>query len=144
MPLSYNTFMILKRISYTQAGTFGVLIDATGIPFAVTLELPWENNEKYISCIPSGYYKVKRIRTKDTAVFKIQDVINRTGIDMHVANLKEDLKGCVGIGEEFGYLHKKPGILSSEKGFQELIRRTHGIDEFKILIDGDLRKEPTA
>ena len=43
--------MILKRIALTERGTFGVLLD-NGVPFAVTLEREWMNNEPSVSCIP--------------------------------------------------------------------------------------------
>ncbi len=48
--------LTLTRVAEGSSGTFGVLIDE-GIPFALTLEPPWKNNEKNISCIPMGEYE---------------------------------------------------------------------------------------
>jgi hypothetical protein len=39
----------LKRISFREDGTFGVLL-AGGRPFAVTLERPWRDNRRRQIC----------------------------------------------------------------------------------------------
>ena len=43
----------LVRVTTGMDGTFGVLIK-DGVPLCVTLELPWRDNERSISCIPEG------------------------------------------------------------------------------------------
>jgi hypothetical protein len=55
-------------------------------------------------------------------------------IKIHKGNLEEDSKGCLLIGEQFGFLHGKPGILQSGAGFDELMRLTQGVDEFPLLV----------
>ena len=45
----------LKRVAYIADGTFGVLFDEE-IPFCLTVEREWKNNQRNISCIPTGFY----------------------------------------------------------------------------------------
>ena len=126
--------MILKRISYTPFGTFGVLIHNI-IPFAVTIELPWRSNESFVSCIPVGSYWCRRIkRPNEQVTFEVCDVPNRTHILFHIANTVDDLKGCVGVAEEFGILNDVPAVLSSGRGFAEFMNKLRGIDEFELQI----------
>lgn len=76
-----------------------------------TIELPWKENQKGISCVPEGRYKIeKRFSTKFKWHFILQDVLNRSYILIHPANdaLKE-LRGCIapisfikGIGKGYG------------------------------------------
>ena len=68
-----------------------------------TLELPWKDNNRNISCIPEGVYKV-RLRlpresaTRDYLHLLIQDVPNRNFILFHHGNYARDSKGCVLLG----------------------------------------------
>lgn len=64
-----------------------------------TLELPWKDNEKRVSCIPKGVYNVeKRQSTKYKHHFHILDVPNRSYILIHQANFVRQLKGCIAVG----------------------------------------------
>lgn len=123
----------LKRLSNTMDhGVFGVLLDGD-IPFAVTLEPPWNENKENESCIPTGLYKCKRIISlKFGETFEITDVQGRTYILFHKGNLDDDTLGCILVGEEFGFLNGEPGILRSGKGFSEFMQRLHGEDEFAL------------
>lgn len=68
-----------------------------------TLELPWLNNARNISCIPKGLYLVKWSYTWrfPFGVYQIQNVKRRTGIDFHVANYNTSLKGCIALGKGY-------------------------------------------
>src|SRR6478752_506485 len=62
-----------------------------------TIELPWKENAKKISCIPEGRYSlIIKWHKKLGWVILVQDVPNRKEILIHPANeaLKE-LKGCI-------------------------------------------------
>ena len=127
--------LYLNRISYSGEGTFGVL-KQNSIPFAVTLELPWRNNVPYISCIPEDSYICHRYSSaRWPATFQISNVSNRTHILFHRANTIDDLKGCIGIAEEFGVLRSKPAILSSGRGFDEFMDILKEIDKFTLIIN---------
>lgn len=140
---------IIRRVSESEFGTFGVILDE-GLPFALTVEPFWQNNAPDISCIPPGKYLCKRIespRFGDT--FEITNVPGRTHILFHWGNfgsgdksrlIESDTKGCVVIGEEFGVLHDIPAVLSSKRGFREFKKRTESLDEFYLTIENCWRK----
>ena len=66
-----------------------------------TLERPWLNNEPFVSCIPPGNYIVKRDKTGNHQFYSITDVVNRTNIEIHVANKVNELLGCIALGASF-------------------------------------------
>jgi len=135
----------LIRVAHTEDGTFGVL-KADGIPFAVTVERKWAENQRGLSCIPSGVYHA--VRCRDSAeyghtdspkfgdTFVIEDVTGRSNILIHKGNIDDDTHGCVIIGEEFGLLNGKPAVLSSSKGFANLKALTidRNINEFELTV----------
>jgi len=66
-----------------------------------TLELPWKNNEKRVSCIPEGQYKVvKRNSAKYGDHFHITNVDNRDYILIHSGNYHTQILGCVLVGKQ--------------------------------------------
>ena len=77
-----------------------------------TIELPYINNQKQISCVPKGVYLVKyRESAKYPRHYHLQDVPNRDLIFVHQANFvgsknpkthKADLLGCIGVGNGYG------------------------------------------
>ena len=127
--------LTLKRIAENKDGVFGVLID-WDIPFALTLERQWLNNEPMLSCIPFGEYICKRVITpKHGEVFEVIGVPNRSAILFHKGNVMEHTEGCILIGEQFESLDGKTAILNSGKGFGEFMKKLKGLDEFKIIIE---------
>jgi hypothetical protein len=72
----------------------------------MTLEPTDLFNLKYVSCIPSGEYHVKkRNSTKYGQHFHIQDVPRRTYILVHCGNLYKETEGCIIVGEYFGFVN---------------------------------------
>jgi len=94
--------IILKRISHTEGATFGNLI-YNMIPFCVTLELPWRDNQRNISCVPEGIYTANRRfspkRKRD--VYELVGVPGRDLIQIHIGNKPSDIRGCILVGEKF-------------------------------------------
>ena len=124
----------LKRVSNTDHGTFGVLLEGD-TPFAVTLEPPWLNNREDESCIPSKQYLCKRIESPQFGpTFEITDVEDRTHVLFHKGNLDDDTLGCVLVGEMFEPLGGEPGIQKSGKGYGEFMQRLEGENEFALNI----------
>jgi len=120
----------IKRVAMLPTSSFGVFLD-DGVPFAVTVERPWLNNQRSISCIPADTYLCKRVRSpKFGNTFEITGVPNRSAILFHKGNLSDDSHGCVITGEQFEPLNGKDGIVASAHGFEEFLRRTEGLDEF--------------
>lgn len=65
-----------------------------------TLELPWRDNKRKESCIPTGEYRaVKRWSQKYGDHFHILDVPHRDMILIHAGNSYKHTKGCILIGE---------------------------------------------
>jgi hypothetical protein len=74
-------------------GTNGTLVYAV----AHTIELPWLNNQRRISCIPAGRYELKkRFTEKHKDHIIVTNVPGRDGILIHPANdALHELLGCI-------------------------------------------------
>ena len=125
----------LKRVSTSGPdGVFGVLI-ADNIPFAVTLERPWRDNQRQVSCIPDGSYACRRVSSpKFGDTFEVTGVENRSHVLFHKGNTVDDSQGCILIGEQFEPINGKPGIAMSGKGYGEFMEMLRGRDEFRLII----------
>ncbi len=104
--------MILKREFEDLFGTHGVLLFDDETPTGVfTLEEPWKDNQREISCIPTGTYKLKEhdgTHFKD--VWEVCNVPNRTAILIHAGNTIKDTRGCILVG----LFRRKDGVGSSQ------------------------------
>lgn len=66
-----------------------------------TLELPWLNNNRRVSCIPAGKYKaIKHVSPKFGNCLWIKNVPNRSEILIHPANYVNQLLGCIALGNK--------------------------------------------
>lgn len=112
--------MTIYRTPSTDSGTFSVaFID--GAPFCVFVERPWINNANYISCIPPGKYQCIAFNSdKHGNVWKLQNVLGRTDIEIHAANIFTELKGCLAPGRRFGTLKGTPAVLESNQAMADL------------------------
>ena len=94
--------LLLIRDTFTEESTIGELF-LNGERMCDTLENPYINNERRISCIPAGQYKV-RLRTaresasRDYLHLLVQEVTNRDWILFHRGNSAKDTSGCVLVG----------------------------------------------
>jgi len=87
--------LILLR-HYLPKGTNGV-ISLENEKICYSIELPWRNNMRGVSCIPEGNYALGRRNSEHFGWhLEVQDVPERESILIHPANnaLKE-LKGCI-------------------------------------------------
>lgn len=87
--------LLLQR-SYFEKGTNGALfINGTFICF--TIELPWQDNQRNISCIPEGSYEVvSRFSKRFRNHLHVMDVTGRSLILIHPANnAAKELRGCL-------------------------------------------------
>ena len=126
--------MIIRRIAFTEHGTFGVIID-NGIPFALTLERPWMDNKQNVSCIPAGVYACNRFSSEThPSTFQVMNVPERTAILFHTGNLMKHSAGCILIGETFEPYKGQPAVMSSSKGFKEFMERLTDQQDFQLLI----------
>ena len=94
--------LLLLRDTFSEKSTIGELfINKERI--CDTLENPWIDNQRNISCIPEGEYEV-RIRlpresaTRDYLHLLVQDVPDRDWILFHRGNFPKDTSGCILVG----------------------------------------------
>jgi hypothetical protein len=98
--------LLIIRDEFTDKSIIGKLF-LNGEWLCDTLELPYINNERSISCIPDGQYKVRLRTAKESATrnylhLLVEDVKDRKYILVHIGNFPKDTRGCilVGIGRE--------------------------------------------
>ena len=114
--------LLLMRDTFTENSTMGELF-LNGERFCDTLELPWRDNQKSVSCIPIGNYKA-RIRlpresaTRDYIHIIGEDVKNRSYILFHKGNTAKDTRGCILVG----YANKHDFVSNSTLAMDLLIK----------------------
>ena len=126
--------LIIVDRTYYNNGTHGVLTFADGTEF-FTVERPWLNNERRISCIPEGEYKLKMRRspivqrTSDgdyTRGYEITGVEGRSLIMIHVGNYVRNSAGCLLVGSSKAMQSGEPVVWSSRKAFNDLMQKMQG------------------
>ena len=126
----------IKRTHFRSDGTFGIL-DEEGQPFAVTVEPIKDAVGRYL--IPTGEYICKRVDSpKFGNTFEITGVKGHDHVLFHWGNFDTDSLACVIVGEKFTVLKNRTAVGESKsvvnEGFNELLMRTEGIDEFKLIV----------
>jgi hypothetical protein len=94
--------LLLIRDTFTNKSTLGKLYCNKEF-IAHTLELPWKDNKKSISCVPKGRYRCSIRYRNESAIYDyvhllVEDVQNRSYILFHRGNFPSDTKGCILTG----------------------------------------------
>lgn len=128
--------MHLKRVAYRNDGTMGVLLDNGDTPFALSLEPPWRENQRGVSCIPVGTYLCRRVSSpKFGNTFEITGVPGRSHILFHKGNIDDHTEGCVLVGEEFAVWDDgSVSVARSGAGFTEFLDRLAQEDSFYLTV----------
>lgn len=128
--------LVLVRLTRTPTQpTYGVLLRDDGTPFALTLERPWLDNQRSVSCIPTGSYTAKRHKSpRFGETFLVQEVPGRSEILFHKGNIDDDSHGCILVGEQFNKVRNEDGITASKEGFAEFMENQRGYEEFSFTI----------
>ncbi len=121
--------MDLVRIAEEKGQTYGVLL-FDGRPRFLTIEPPWKDNQRNVSCIPEGEYEVKGVVSpRFGPTLEVMDVPGRDGILFHAGNVAADTRGCILIGERFGKLGM---IENSAKAFMMFLSETREIGDIVL------------
>ena len=108
------------RLRRSNQGTEGLLVSEDFN--CRTLELPWRENRRQISCIPAGIYDVEmRLSNKYGRIYWVRKVPDRTYILIHSGNyagdkskgFKSHVMGCILLGKKSGYLGGQVAVLNS-------------------------------
>jgi len=96
-----KTVYLLRRVSAPDR-TLGMLLVCDELTIQArfaTLEPPWKDNERNISCIPAGVYVIRpRTSPKFDDHLIVENVPGREYILCHRGNTPEDTAGCVLVG----------------------------------------------
>ena len=94
--------IILTRLIDTGRETIGTLFLADASGYVVdrktiyTLEPPWKENRRNISCIPTGVYTVTHNNSpRFGPTIRVNKVPGRSGILFHAGNDYGDTQGCI-------------------------------------------------
>jgi len=125
--------IILERKTITSkyvAGQFWEPFDAGKSLICDSLELPWLQNQKNISCIPGNRsYRCKYNPDKNR--FQLLNVQGRTDVQIHIGNWLKEIKGCILLGNITDW--QTPFISDSAVCFNRL-KEIVGNAEFKLII----------
>ena len=133
------TKLLIQRYSHGEKQTIGNLFglsDNGHILFECdSLELPWLNNQKQISCKPTGKYLVKkRYSKKFKNHLHITNVEDRSYILIHSGNYYTDILGCVLVGR-LGFVNSDDiiDVSSSKKTLKKLLTFVESDIELEII-----------
>lgn len=111
-----------------------------GIFVCHSLELPWKENKRNVSCIPPGNYLCSAYHSpKFGQRYLVRNVPDRDGILIHAGNmagdeaegLKSDVEGCILLGMSIGTLGTQRAVLSSKVAL-ERFEGFFGFEDFQL------------
>jgi len=124
----------LVRVSEYNGATMGVLC-VNNMPEFVTLEDAWRDNERMVSCIPVGRYKVQpRQSPKFGRTWQVMNVPERDHILFHAGNTHKDTNGCILLGMQFGSIESDSAILASRSAFLKFLELMGNTPEAELLV----------
>ncbi len=104
---------ILERV-YLPTRTLGSIYSPDGKIVCKTLELPWKENKKSVSCIPEGTYLTMLQPPKADRkyfYFRLPVVPGRSGILIHRGTNPTHSKGCILVASRFTNVETMEPIL---------------------------------
>jgi hypothetical protein len=134
----------LVRFARNLGATYGAL--AIGdTPVCVSIEPPWRENERDVSCIPGGplacpvvYQCVRGLHRLEGGepfeTFEVIGVPGRSGILFHRGNIVRETRGCIIVGEAFNPVLGQPGVTDSGHAFAEFMSLFRLTDRFQLSV----------
>jgi len=95
-----------------------------------TLERPWLQNQRNVSCIPEGRYTVKRDNFGRYQYYRVEDVPDRSGIEFHGGAVPAHSKGCILVGTGFT---RQYDLTGSKDALEQLLNTTHECDFILVI-----------
>ena len=128
--------LLLIRDTFTEESIIGRLF-INGELFCDTLENPWKNNQRNISCIPDGEDDV-RLRlpresaSRDYIHLLVKEVPNRDWILFHRGNTAKDTSGCILVGQGSKHNAVQNSRLAMDLLIKEILNL--GGEDIKLII----------
>ena len=120
---------LLIRVEQSDEGTFGVL-HTEGFT-CHTVELPWRENQRRVSCVPKGEYPVQLILSPRFGYsYWIHPISGRSEVLIHGGAWAGDTTkgwrthsaGCILLGDKRGVAQEQMCILLSQPPLQRLLK----------------------
>jgi hypothetical protein len=133
---------IIIRERRSDQGTEGRWI--SGAFSCFSLELPWRDNKRGISCVPAGTYVAKMVRTpKHGLIYMLQNVPGRSAILEHSGNWAGDVskgyrshvQGCILLGKYRGTSQGQRAVIVSRPAVKAMMAAMHNEDVELTIID---------
>jgi len=114
-----------KDTGKETVGTLHLYDSGREVTSFATVELPWKQNRRNVSCIPSGVYAIiPRSTSKYGDHFILEGIRNRSGILIHKGNYYTQIKGCILIGSKHADINKdgELDVVDSTTALKQLTR----------------------
>jgi hypothetical protein len=128
--------MLTIKRWYHNDCTIGRLTLPGGAFQCFTLELPWKENERGVSCIPKGKYQAfKRQSPKNGSAVEFLSVPQRSNIQIHAGNYTRQIEGCILVGASVAFLDSDsiPDVANSKVTLDKLMALLPDKFEVEIL-----------
>lgn len=102
-----KTVILLHREYKDNSETLGYLYVVRGkeiLGSFCTVERPWLNNKRNVSCIPTGRYVCHKRNATNAIKYQhilLEDVPDRSGIAIHKGNYVRNSEGCILVNNSF-------------------------------------------
>lgn len=117
-----------------SVGNFQLFDESGNVLFTCnTLEKPWKQNERGVSCIPAGTYQVKwgHMNKANVDRYELQSVPGRSAIFIHTGNYVTEIRGCLLFGEWDGFVLSASRITVTK--FETILQK----EDFEIVISNE-------
>ena len=134
----------LDRFAYTMYGVFGMLrYDGMKL---FTVERPWSDNQRNVSCIPTGAYPLQLSKhygddgeADDYATYLVCDVPGRSLFKFDIANTMDEIEGCIALGTGLGWMNPrgvghKWAVTDSRDALERFMEHMNGVPEAVLCV----------